>query len=191
MRMDPLSGESAAEYLNSVEVDELTATLVRHGDVPKSQARRVAREIVSRRPLTTTKDLADVVRAAVGWAERGGHPAKKVFQAIRIEINDELAGLSRALEAAERLLVPGGRLVAISFHSGEDRIVKRFISSRVGKCTCPPELPVCICGAKPVFRKGVVTRPTAQEIEENPRSASARLRSAIRTGEPLGEEDGP
>ncbi len=191
MRMDPTSGVSAAQYLNTAEAEELVETLNLYGDVPRGQARRITGEILARRPLSTTNDLTDSVRAAVGWAERGGHPAKRIFQAIRIKINDELAGLGRALEATERLLVPGGRLVAISFHSGEDRTVKRFISKRVGKCVCPPELPVCVCGAKPVFRKGPVARPGAGEVGENPRSASARLRAATRTDEPLGEEVGP
>ena len=191
MRMDPTSGISAADYLNTAETEELIRTLNFYGDVPKGQARRVAEEILARRPLSTTNDLTESVRAAVGWAERGGHPAKRIFQAIRIKINDELTSLRRALEATESLLVHGGRLVAISFHSGEDRIVKRFISDRVGKCTCPPELPVCVCGAKSVFRKGTVTQPSTREIKENPRSASARLRSATRTDEPSVGEAGP
>jgi 16S rRNA (cytosine1402-N4)-methyltransferase len=186
MRMDPRSGPSAAEYLNAVEVEELTRVLSRYGDVPRSQARRVAREIARRRPLETTTDLYEAVRAAVGWAERGGNPAKRVFQAVRVRVNDELGSLERALEATERLLVPGGRLVVITFHSGEDRIVKRFISEREGRCVCPPDLPVCRCGAKPTFRRVAVLRPSEKEVEENPRSASARLRAAIRTAEPPG-----
>ena len=185
MRMDPDSGPSAAEFLNTVDEGELSRVLSGYGDVPRGEAWRVAREISRRRPLSTTLDLADAVRAAVGWAERGGNPAKRVFQAVRVHINDELGGLRRALEAAERLLVPGGRLVAITFHSGEDRVVKRFISDREGRCVCPPELPVCVCGARPLFRRGVVQRPSEDEIEENPRSASARLRTATRTSEPL------
>lgn len=188
MRMDPGSGESAAEYLNTVEVAALIDTLGRYGDVPRGEARRVAREVVRRRPLRTTTDLYDAVRAAVGWKERGGNPAKRVFQAVRVRVNDELEGLTRALGAAERLLVPGGRLVAITFQSGEDRLVKRFISEREGRCVCPPELPVCVCGASPVFRRGAVRRPSDAEVKENPRSGSARLRSAVRTAEPPGDE---
>ncbi|HEX2181118.1 MAG TPA: 16S rRNA (cytosine(1402)-N(4))-methyltransferase RsmH [Rubrobacteraceae bacterium] len=184
MRMDPRSGISAAEFLNTVEVEELVRVLTRYGDVPRAQARRVAREVARRRPLERTTDLYDAVRAAVGWAERGGNPAKRVFQAVRVHVNDELRGLERALEATERLLVPGGRLVTITFQSGEDRIVKRFISEREGRCVCPPDLPVCVCGAKPVLRRGGVRRPSEAEVEENPRSASARLRVAIRTSEP-------
>ena len=187
MRMDPGSGVSAAEYLNGVEVASLIGTLVQYGDVPRGEARRVAREIVRRRPLSTTTDLHDAVRAAVGWRQRGGNPAKRIFQAVRVHVNDELGGVRRALEATEHLLAPGGRLVAITFHSGEDRLVKRFISEREGRCVCPPELPVCVCGASPIFRRGAVGRPSEDEILENPRSASARLRSATRTAEPAGD----
>jgi 16S rRNA (cytosine1402-N4)-methyltransferase len=184
MRMDPRSGVSAAEYLNTVEVGELARVLSEYGDVPRGEAGRVAREVVRRRPLEVTTDLYEAVRAAVGWKEKGGNPAKRIFQAVRVRVNDELGGLGRALEASERLLTPGGRLVLITFHSGEDRLVKRFISEREGRCVCPPELPVCVCGARPVFRRGAVQRPSGHEVEENPRSASARLRAAIRTAEP-------
>jgi 16S rRNA (cytosine1402-N4)-methyltransferase len=184
MRMDPRSGVSAAEFLNTVEAEELAQVLSEYGDVPRGTARRVAQEVVRRRPLETTTELYEAVRAAVGWVERGGNPAKRVFQAVRVRVNDELGGLERALAATERLLVPGGRLVVITFHSGEDRVVKRFISEREGRCVCPPELPVCMCGAKPVFRRGAVQRPSEEEVEENPRSVSARLRVAIRTAEP-------
>ena len=185
MRMDPERGESAADFLNDAESAEIADVLFRYGDVPRGEARRVAREIVRRRPLATTLELSEAVRAAVGWKERGGNPAKRIFQAVRVYVNDEMGGLEQALSAAERLLLPGGRLVAITFHSGEDRMVKRFISERAGRCVCPPEVPVCICGARPIFRKGVVRRPSVREVEENPRSASARLRSAVRTSEPL------
>jgi 16S rRNA (cytosine1402-N4)-methyltransferase len=190
MRMDPRSGPSAAEFLNAVEVEELSRVLSRFGDMPRGQARRVAREVARRRPLETTTDLYEAVRAAVGWAERGGNPAKRVFQAVRVRVNDELGSLERALAATERLLVPGGRLVVVTFHSGEDRIAKRFISEREGRCVCPPDLPVCRCGAKPTFRRGAVRRPSEEEVENNPRSAAARLRAAIRTGEPpeVGED---
>jgi 16S rRNA (cytosine1402-N4)-methyltransferase len=188
MRMDPGSGVSAAEYLDTVEAEELVRVLSRYGDVPRGEARRVAREISRRRPLETTTDLYEAVRAAVGWKERGGNPAKKVFQAVRIEVNDELGSLTRALDATERLLLPGGRLVVLTFHSGEDRLVKRFISERQGRCVCPPELPVCVCGARPIFRRGAIMKPSEREVGENPRSGSARLRVAIRTDE--SPEDG-
>ena len=187
MRMDTGSGVTAAEYLNTVEVADLIRTLVELGDVPRGEARRVARGIVRSRPLSTTTQLNDVVRAAVGWRERGGNPSKRIFQAVRMRVNDELGSLRRALEATDRLLVPGGSLVAISFHSGEDRLIKRFISEREGRCVCPPELPVCSCGASPIFRRGVVLRPSEEEVRGNPRSASARLRSAVRTAEPVEE----
>jgi 16S rRNA (cytosine1402-N4)-methyltransferase len=188
MRMDPGSGVSAAEYLDTVGVEELVRVLSLYGDVPRGDARRVAREIARRRPLETTTDLYDAVRAAVGWKERGGNPANRIFQAVRVEVNDEFGSLARALDATERLLLPGGRLVVLTFHSGEDRLVKRFISERQGRCVCPPELPVCVCGARPIFRRGAVMRPSEREVGENPRSASARLRAAIRTAEP--SEDG-
>jgi 16S rRNA (cytosine1402-N4)-methyltransferase len=184
MRMDPRSGMTAASFLNTAEVGELSRVLSEYGDVPRGEAGRVAREVVRRRPLAVTTDLYEAVRAAVGWKERGGNPAKRIFQAVRVRVNDELGSLSRALEASELLLTPGGRLVVITFHSGEDRLVKRFISGREGRCVCPPELPVCVCGARPVFRRGEVLTPSRREIEENPRSASARLRAAIRTAEP-------
>jgi 16S rRNA (cytosine1402-N4)-methyltransferase len=188
MRMDPRSGMTAADFLNTVDVGELSRVLSEYGDVPRGEAGRVAREVVRRRPLAVTTDLYEAVRVAVGWKQRGGNPAKRIFQAVRVRVNDELGGLGRALEASERLLVPGGRLAVITFHSGEDRLVKRFISGREGRCVCPPELPVCVCGAKPVFRRGEVLTPTRLEIEENPRSASARLRAAIRTAEPPADD---
>lgn len=183
MRMDPGSGESAAEFLNRAQSDEISRILTEHGDVSRGEARRIAREIERRRPLSTTLHLSESVRAALGWVERGGNPAKRVFQAIRLHVNDETGSLVRALESAERLLKPGGRLVAITFHSGEDRIVKRFISERTGRCVCPPGLPVCACGARATLVKGVDRSPDATEMEANPRSVSARLRSATRTGE--------
>ena len=184
MRMDPRSGATAADYLNTVEVGELVRVLSEYGDVARGEARRVAREVIRRRPLAVTTDLYEAVRAAVGWKERGGNPANRIFQAVRLVVNDELGSLTRALEATERLLSPGGRLVVITFHSGEDRLVKRFISEREGRCVCPPELPVCVCGARPLFRRGEVLTPSADEAEVNPRSASARLRAATRTAEP-------
>lgn len=191
MRMDPERGESAADFLNAAGAAEIAEVLTKYGDVPRGEARRVAREILQRRPLLTTLEFSEAVRSAVGWKERGGNPAKRVFQAVRVYVNDELSGLERALLAAERLLVPGGRLVAITFQSGEDRLVKRFISERTGRCVCPPELPVCACGARPIFRKGTIRRPTKEEVEENSRSAPARLRSAVRTSEPLGANSSP
>ncbi len=190
MRMDPTSGISAAEYLNTAEASELARVLSEYGDVPRGQARRISREIIKLRPLATTLDLLEAVRGAVGWVEKGGNPAKRVFQAVRIQVNDELGSLKRALTATERLLVPGGRLVAITFQSGEARIVKQFITDRSGQCVCPPDLPVCVCGAEPVFRKGPLLQPSEEEKKENPRSASARLRVAYRTGQPPSQVEG-
>src|SRR5262245_48503384 len=111
-----------------------------------------------------------------------GHPAKRVFQALRIAVNDELGALESALPAALEMLRPGGRLAVISFHSLEDRIVKRFFQERAKGCTCPPDFPVCVCGREPEFRilTSKPVRPGAHEVDENPRSASARLRAAVR-----------
>lgn len=185
MRMDPASDISAAEFLNEAEPGEISRVLTEHGDVGRAEARRISREVVERRPLSLTRDLTEAVRAALGWVERGGNPSKRVFQAVRVHVNDELGSLRRALESAERILKPGGRLVAITFHSGEDRLVKRFIADRTGRCVCPPELPVCACGARATLTKGRVAQPGATEMESNPRSASARMRVAVRTAEPL------
>ncbi len=187
MRMNPEAGTSAAEFLNNADPREISRVLSEYGDVPRKEASRISREVASRRPLATTTDLANAVRAALGWRERGGNPSKRVFQAIRVHVNDELGSLRRALSATEKLLDAGSRLVAITFQSGEDRVVKRFIADREGKCVCPPDLPVCVCGAKPIFRRGAVSRPSKNEVDDNPRSASARMRTAIRTSEPLDE----
>ena len=189
MRMDPESGESAADFLNTADEAEISGVLSEFGDVTRGEARRVAGEVARRRPLSSTLDLSEAVRDALGWTKRRGNPSRRVFQAVRMYLNDELGGLARALEATERLLESGGRLVAITFHSGEDRMVKRFIADRAGRCVCPPEVPVCVCGAKPRFRKGKVLTPSESELAENPRSASARLRSAVRTGEPIAGRD--
>jgi len=190
MRMDPQRGESAAEFLNDASEAEISGVLAAFGDITRGEARRVAGDVVRRRPLSTTLDLSEAVRAALGWTKRRGNPSRRVFQAVRMYLNDELGGLLRALGEVERLLRPGGRLVAITFHSGEDRMVKRFITARAGRCVCPPEVPVCVCGEEPTLRKGKVLTPSEKELEENPRSASARLRSAVRTSVPLAETGG-
>ena len=145
-------------------------------------AGRIAAEIARRRPLETTSELAEAIRAAVPPAYRfgRGHPAKRSFQAIRIAVNEELDSLDRGLVAAWDVLAEGGRLGAIAFHSLEDRRVKRFFADLARGCVCPPELPVCVCGHEPeaelISRRAV--RPSEDEIERNPRSRSARLRVA-------------
>jgi 16S rRNA (cytosine1402-N4)-methyltransferase len=186
MRMDPDSELSAAEIVNQWPVERLAGTIRDYGE--ERHARAIAREIARRRPLQTTADLVEAIRAAVPPAYRfgRGHPAKRTFQAIRIAVNDELDSLDRALPAAWDLLGEGGRLAVISFHSLEDRRVKRFLGERARGCICPPELPVCQCGrepeAEPLTRRPLAATP--EEIERNPRSHSARLRVArkLRSG---------
>ena len=180
MRMDPGQKLSAREVVNEWPQDRLASILRELGE--ERHARAIAAEIVSRRPLATTGELVDAVREAVPPAYRfgRGHPAKRSFQAIRIAVNSELDSLDRALPAAWRLLDVGGRLAAISFHSLEDRRVKKFLGDRARGCICPPDLPVCQCGREPeaelVTRRAVAASET--EAEQNPRSRSARLRCA-------------
>ena len=181
MRMDASGGPSAADLVNTATVDELSALFVANGE--GRLARRIARAIVLARPVTRTSELAGIVERAVpAPARRRGHPARRVFQALRIAVNDELAQLSRALPVALRLLKPAGRLVVISYHSGEDRLVKAaFAEAVAGGCTCPPGLP-CVCGARPdhdlVFRGS--RKPSAAEVARNHRAESARLRAIQR-----------
>ena len=180
MRMDPDAGLTAAAVVNEWPESRIAEILRNYAD--ERHARSIAREIVAARPLATTSELADAVRAGVPPKVRfgRGNPAKRTFQAIRIAVNGELEQLDAALPQAWDLLASGGRLAAISFHSLEDRRVKRFLAERARGCVCPPELPVCQCGLKPeaelVTRKGVA--PSAGEIAANPRSASAHLRIA-------------
>jgi 16S rRNA (cytosine1402-N4)-methyltransferase len=178
MRMDPTTGRTAADVVNQYDEDTLVELFTDNGE--GRFARRIARAIIAARPLTTTGQLADVVRTAIPAATRrsGGHPARRVFQAIRIAVNEELDQLATALEDALDLLAPGGRCVVIAYHSGEDRLVKSiFTRLATDNCHCPPGLP-CVCGADPQFRlvsRGA-RRPSADEIERNPRSEAARLR---------------
>ncbi len=178
MRMDDRDERTAADVVNGYDVRRLAAVLRTLGD--ERHADRVARAIVAARPVATTTELAEIVRTAIPAATRrtGGHPAKRTFQAIRIEVNRELSQLPEALDAAIGLLAPHGRGVVLSYHSGEDRIVKdRFAHAATGGCTCPPRLP-CGCGAVPsvrLLRRGS-TGPTDVEVAANPRAASARLR---------------
>jgi len=182
MRMDRSTGPSAAEVVNGLGEHDLAALLRRNAD--ERFAARIARAIVAARPIVTTTELTAVVVDAIPAParRRGGHPAKRTFQAIRIHVNGELDVLPPALDAAIDVLAPGGRLLAISYHSGEDRIVKeRLRRAEDGGCTCPPGLP-CACGAVPearLLKRGGWT-PTPEEIEQNPRAASARLRAAER-----------
>ena len=184
MRMNPGKQTlTAAEVINSYNAQDLTRIIRMYSD--EKWASRIAEFIVKRReekPFETSGDLVDAIKAAIPASARraGGHPAKRTFQAIRIEVNSELTVLKRGLEAAVRWLNPGGRLVVISYHSLEDRIVKETLAAGANRCTCPPDLPVCACGRKPVLE--IVTRkpivPTHEEIERNPRARSAKLRVA-------------
>ena len=178
MRMDRRQRLTAADVVNTYDEDDLTQVLATYGD--ERFARRIARAIVAARPLAGTAELAEVVRAAIPAParRRGGHPARRTFQAIRIEVNRELEVLPGAVDQAVDLLRPGGRCVVLAYHSGEDRIVKqRFADAATGGCVCPPGLP-CVCGARPrvrLLRRGA--RPTQAEVAANPRSESARLRA--------------
>ncbi|HEX3454655.1 MAG TPA: 16S rRNA (cytosine(1402)-N(4))-methyltransferase RsmH [Gaiellaceae bacterium] len=183
MRMDQTAPTSAADYVNELDERELEIVFRRYGE--ERFARSIAREIVRRRqqePFERTGQLVDAIKAAIPAPARfgEGHPAKRVFQALRIAVNDELGQLDEALPAAIEMLRPGGRVAVISFHSLEDRIVKRFYRDEERGCICPPDFPVCVCGHEPVLR--VITkravRPTARETALNPRAASARLRVA-------------
>ena len=140
--------------------------------------------IARRRPLNTSFELVDAVKAAIPAPARfgDGHPAKRVFQALRIAVNDELGALERALPAALEALRPGGRLAVISFHSLEDRIVKTFMRDGERGCTCPPDFPICVCGNEPLLRavSRRPLRPSDDEVAQNPRATSAKLRVAVK-----------
>lgn len=183
MRMDRSGGLSAYDVVNEWPEEELARILFQYGE--EKFARRIAREIVAARavaPIRTTGELAELVKAGIPAAARrtGGHPAKRSFQAIRIAVNDELGAFEEALEQAIDCLKPGGRVAVITFHSLEDRLCKTTFSSKLGKCICPPDFPVCGCGAKGTLR--LVNRkpiePSAAELEANPRARSAKLRAA-------------
>lgn len=186
MRMDPGTNTlNAAEVLNTYTEADLARILRIYGE--EKFARQIAREVVRRRqegPLVSTGDFVDAIKAGIPAAARrhGGHPAKRSFQAIRIEVNHELDVLERGLEAAIRWLNPGGRVCVISYHSLEDRIVKRLFQELSKGCTCPPDIPVCVCGNVPIVK--VTTRKplvaTAEEVERNPRARSAKIRCAER-----------
>ncbi|HYD09519.1 MAG TPA: 16S rRNA (cytosine(1402)-N(4))-methyltransferase RsmH [Acidimicrobiales bacterium] len=179
MRMDTTSGRTAADIVNGYDEARLARMLREHGD--ERFATRIAKAIVANRPIDTTGRLVEVIRDAIPAPARrkGGHPATRSFQAVRIEVNDELDVLPVALDAALALLAPGGRCAVLAYHSGEDRIVKSVLrDASTGGCTCPPSLP-CACGATPTVRllKRGAWKPTADEIARNPRAESARLRA--------------
>jgi len=185
MRMDPSSETTAATIVNTWDERELVTIFRRYGE--ERYARQIARAIVrtrAERSFTRTGELVDTIKLAIPTPARfgEGHPAKRVFQALRIAVNDELGQLEAALPAALEMLRPGGRLAVISFHSLEDRIVKRFVAAEAKGCTCPPDFPVCVCGKEPTLRSLTrkPVRPGAQETDVNPRAASARLRAAVK-----------
>jgi 16S rRNA (cytosine1402-N4)-methyltransferase len=182
MRMDPTTGDTAADLLQQLPESEIARIIFEYGE--ERHSRRIARRIVERReqgkPITTTTELADLVRLAAGGHKRNQiHPATRTFQALRIAVNQELEGLGEFVESAVDLLIPDGRFVGISFHSLEDRILKRELKKLSGHCECPPRLPVCECGAREVVE--VLTRrpvvPGTREVAENPRARSAKLRA--------------
>ena len=189
MRMDPGKQTlTAAEIINTTNAADLTRIIRDNSD--EKWASRIAAFIVEARekaPIQTSGQLVDIIKAAIPASARreGGHPAKRTFQALRIEVNGELDALRRGLDAAIRWLNPGGRIAVISYHSLEDRIVKDTFAAAANRCTCPPDLPVCACGKDPVLelitRKPIV--PTDVEIEENARARSAKLRVAKKIGQ--------
>jgi 16S rRNA (cytosine1402-N4)-methyltransferase len=187
MRMDPRQELDAREIVNGWDERRLAQLFRRYGEDPN--ARRIAREIVRRRtraPIETTGELVAAIEGALPAAVRrsfgGGSPAKRVFQAVRIAVNAELESLERALPLAWELLRRDGRFAAISFHSLEDRRVKRFLAERARGCVCPPDFPVCVCGHEPEAEllTGRAVAPTPGEIADNPRAKSGRLRAARR-----------
>lgn len=189
MRMDPGNQTlTAAEIINTYNAADLARVIRQYSD--ERWASRIADFVVEARktaPITESEQLVEIIKAAVPASARraGGHPAKRTFQALRIEVNGELDVLRSGLEAAVRWLAPGGRIAVISYHSLEDRIVKDLFRKLSQGCTCPPDLPVCVCGNKPVLK--VLTRkpilPSLEEIQRNPRSRSAKLRIAERLDE--------
>jgi 16S rRNA (cytosine1402-N4)-methyltransferase len=187
MRMSQ-AGESAADFVNGADEAEIADVLYLYGEEPRS--RRIARAIVAARPINSTGSLAAVVRKALGYRQGAPKdPATRTFQALRIHVNRELDELSRGLEAAERLLKPGGRLAVVSFHSLEDRIVKQFLRERSGAVSAGSRhLPVAASTRQPSFLKASkAVRPSTAELARNPRARSATLRSAVRSDAPAWE----
>jgi 16S rRNA (cytosine1402-N4)-methyltransferase len=182
MRFDNAQDLTAEMLVNEAHQDELVDILTRYGEEPR--ARRVARAIVAARPLRTTRELAEVVSRVAARKRGGVDPSTRTFQALRIAVNNELETLEVGLQRAIGLLAPGGRIVVISFHSLEDRIVKRTFARESRDCICPPRQPICTCDHIAQLR--LLTRrplrPEQAEVQENPRARSARLRAAERIG---------
>jgi 16S rRNA (cytosine1402-N4)-methyltransferase len=186
MRMDTSQDLTAADIVNEWPEAELVKIFRRYGE--ERYAKQIVRAILRTRkehPFERSGELVDTIKSAIPAPARfgEGHPAKRVFQALRIAVNDELGSLEAALPAALAMLRPGGRFAVISFHSLEDRIVKQFLREKERGCTCPPDFPVCVCGHEPELRaiERRPIRPSAAEIAANPRSSSARLRAAVKT----------
>ena len=183
MRMNQEAKLDAAYVVNNYKKEEIAEIIHKYGE--ERWSKRIAQFIVAARkekPLTTTFELVDVIKKAIPKGARidGPHPAKRTFQALRIEVNNELGILADTMETAVDRLKSGGRIGVITFHSLEDRIIKQTFAKLVKGCTCPPQLPVCVCGKKPILKKARNMVPSAAEVEKNPRSRSARLRYAIK-----------
>jgi 16S rRNA (cytosine1402-N4)-methyltransferase len=185
MRMDPAQELDARAVLNTWPEERLAAIFRQYGE--ERYSRQIAREVARRRSRSefeTTTELVTAIKAAVPVPAQfgAGHPARRVFQAIRIAVNEELSSLERALPAGWTVLRPGGRFAAVSFHSLEDRRVKQFLVELARSCVCPPELPVCVCGREPeaelITRKAI--KPTAGEVASNPRARAGKLRAALK-----------
>lgn len=183
MRMDKRQKLDAAYVVNHYKEEALADVIYRYGE--ERWSKRIAQFIVAARQekqLVTTGELVDVIKKAIpkGARQNGPHPAKRTFQALRIEVNSELSILADVVTRAVDRLAIGGRIGVITFHSLEDRIVKQTLAQLAKGCICPPELPVCVCGKKPKIKKAISIKPSSEEVEKNPRSRSARLRGGIR-----------
>lgn len=186
MRMNKTAAKSAYSVVNEYSREKLCEILFKYGE--EKQAKRIVNRIIEERekkPIETTTELSDIIKAAVGGKYDDKHPAKRTFQAVRIEVNDELEAIPRAIDALVRKLKIGGVIAIISFHSLEDRIVKEALKKYEDGCTCPPNFPVCVCGFKKQLE--VITRkpllPSGAELKENSRSQSAKLRAARKVSE--------